>query len=381
MSTTRTRLIAAGLLASLATAACAESDHASPEILPAPSADAYRLEPVADDIDVPWGMVWLDDSRLLVTDQKGELRLIRDGELVAEPIGGVPEVDFARQGGLLDVEIDPNFADNGWLYLSYSGLEGEDEGSNTSIMRARLEGMRLVDQEVIFDAEPNTGSGHHFGSRIEFGGDGLLYFSIGDRGQRDVYPQRLDRDAGKVHRIHPDGRIPEDNPFVGQDGANASIYSYGHRNPQGMARHPSTGAIWTHEHGPRGGDEINIIRPGVNYGWPVITYGINYSGTKITDETHRDGMAQPDWYWVPSIAPSGVVFVTGGRYPEWRGHLLVGSLSFGQVVLVELDGDEVVGHSKLFEGIGRVRSLATHPNGEIYVGVDGKGVFRIVPAS
>ncbi|WP_046003312.1 PQQ-dependent sugar dehydrogenase [Pseudoalteromonas rubra] len=351
-----------------------------PQTIPvAKSANDYQLELVAKGIQIPWGMVWLNDTELLVTDRSGQLRMIKEGKLLDKPIEGVPEVHAERQGGLLDIEIDPNYAKNGWIYFSYSGFEGEEKGSNTSIMRARLKDMKLVDKQLIFDGFPNTKPSFHFGSRIEFDKDGYLYFSIGDRGNRDVHPQRLDHDAGKIHRINADGTIPESNPFAKQKDARKSIYSYGHRNPQGMAMHPQTGEIWTHEHGPRGGDEINIIKPGLNYGWPVITYGINYNGTKITDETTRAGMQQPDWVWVPSIAPSGMEFITSDKYPQWQGHLVVGAMKFAHLVLVELDGNKVVGHSKLFEGAGRVRSIATHPNGDLYLGIDGSGIFKVVP--
>ncbi|WP_125719287.1 PQQ-dependent sugar dehydrogenase [Pseudoalteromonas rubra] len=351
-----------------------------PQTIPvAKSANDYQLELVAKGIQIPWGMVWLNDTELLVTDRSGQLRMIKEGKLLDKPIEGVPEVHAERQGGLLDIEIDPNYAKNGWIYFSYSGFEGEEKGSNTSIMRARLKDMKLVDKQLIFDGFPNTKPSFHFGSRIEFDKDGYLYFSIGDRGNRDVHPQRLDHDAGKIHRINADSTIPESNPFAKQKDARKSIYSYGHRNPQGMAMHPKTGEIWTHEHGPRGGDEINIIKPGLNYGWPVITYGINYNGTKITDETARAGMQQPDWVWVPSIAPSGMEFITSDKYPQWQGHLVVGAMKFAHLVLVELDGNKVVGHSKLFEGAGRVRSIATHPNGDLYLGIDGSGIYKVVP--
>lgn len=349
------------------------------EIPTASSAGNYQLQLVTKGVGIPWGMTWLNESEMLVTDRSGELYLVRDGKLIETSIKGVPKVHAERQGGLLDVEIDPNYKENGWIYLSYSGYEGEEEGSNTSIMRARLKDMALVDNEVIFDGYPNTDRAFHYGSRIEFDKEGYLFFSIGDRGNREVHPQRLDHDAGKIHRIKSDGSIPKSNPFVANDKARGSIFSYGHRNPQGMALHPETGDIWTHEHGPRGGDEINIIKPGVNYGWPVITYGINYNGTIITEEKAKDGMQQPDWIWTPSIAPSAMQFITTDKYPEWKGHLLVGSLKFAHVVLLELKGSEVKSHSKLFEGTGRIRSMATHPDGDLYIGTDGNGIFKVVP--
>lgn len=358
------------------------SVHAKGTSIPDSDSDkSFSLELVTKGVDVPWGMAWLNPSDMLVTDRKGELRLIRNGELLAEEIIGIPKVNAKSQGGLLDVEVDPNYAQNGWIYLSYAGFEGDEKGSHTSIVRGKLKGFEFVESDVIFSGSPNTTKNHHYGSRIEFDKDGYLYFSIGDRGDRAVSPQRLDRDAGKVHRIHADGSIPKDNPFVGQNGANQSVYSYGHRNPQGMAMHPETGRIWTHEHGPRGGDEINLVSAATNYGWPVITYGVNYNGSIITEETHKDGMQQPNWQWTPSIAPSGMTFVTSDKYPQWHGKMLVGSLKFLHLVLVDLDGENVTGHNKVFENIGRVRSVKQGADGFIYVGTDGTGIFRIVPKS
>ncbi|MFC3093800.1 PQQ-dependent sugar dehydrogenase [Alteromonas sediminis] len=341
----------------------------------------YELEKVADGVSIPWGMVWLNQSELLVTDRKGELRMIKDGSLIESPITGVPQVDARNQGGLLDIEKHPDYANNGWLYLSYSGFEGEGDGSNTSVVRARLDknAMALTDVEVIFEGAPNTDNSRHYGSRLEFDNEGYLYITVGDRGDRDNTPQRLDMDGGKVHRIHDDGRVPNDNPFVGKQDANATVYSFGHRNPQGMAKHPETGALWAHEHGPRGGDELNKIAKGNNYGWPVISYGINYNGTSFTDMTAKEGMVQPNWQWTPSIAPSGMVFITSDNYPEWQGHMLVGSLKFGHVVLVKMDNEKITGHSKLFEGIGRVRSLSVSPDGHVYIGTDGAGIYKVIP--
>jgi glucose/arabinose dehydrogenase len=372
-------LIAALSLATLS--ACANSQVDSQPIKDNTSDDAYELVTITEAVTVPWGMVWLNNSDMLVSDRSGELYLVSNGVLNQTPIKGVPKVDARNQGGLLDLEKHPDYPNNGWIYISYSGFEGEDEGSNASLMRAKFDkaNMTLTDTELLFEADPNTDNTRHFGSRIEFDDEGYLYFSIGDRGERDVNPQRLDRDAGKVHRLNADGSVPSDNPFVGQDDANPSIYSYGHRNPQGMAKHPVTGDIWTHEHGPRGGDEINRIEKSVNYGWPVISYGINYSGTSFTDITEKEGMAQPNWQWTPSIAPSGMVFVQSDRYPEWQGHMLVGSLKFAQVVLVEMDGNTITGHSKLFDDIGRVRSLSFSPDGYLHIGVDGKGLMKVVP--
>ncbi len=354
-------------------ASCAQA----PNIPASQSSAAYQAELFVEGIEIPWGMTWLDKKTLLVTDRKGELILVKNGKLMDKKIQGLPTIIASGQGGLLDVQADPNFAKNNIIYFSYSGTEGKAKGNNTSVMKAKLDGYQLVGQTVIFNGEPNTDKRHHYGSRLEFGGDGKLYISVGDRGERDVHPQRLDRDAGKIHRINRDGTIPKDNPFLSNKQANPSIYSYGHRNPQGMAKHPKTGKIWTHEHGPKGGDELNLIQPGKNYGWPVITYGVNYSGTTITDKTEQPGMMQPNWYWVPSIAPSGMTFVTSERYPEWQGKLLVGSLKFDYLVLLTLEGEKVVNQETVLAGIGRVRNVEQGADGFIYVGVDGKGILKV----
>jgi len=344
------------------------------------SIHSYKPQLVTEGIDIPWGMAWLDEKTILVSDRKGELRVISNGILLHEKVTGLPELRAQGQGGLLDVAVDPNYNQNGLIYFSYSGLEGEGEGAHTSVMRAKLQDFKLTEQAVIFDAGPNSTKGQHYGSRLSFDKQGYLYISSGDRGNRDVNPQRLDRDAGKIHRINSDGSIPEDNPFIAQKDANSSIYSFGHRNPQGMAMHPVTGDIWTHEHGPKGGDEINIIQPGANYGWPVISFGVNYSGSSFTDLTEREGMQQPAWYWVPSIAPSGMTFVSGDIYPDWKGKVIVGSLKFAYLVALELDGNKVLSQEILFPGIGRVRNVVQGADGYIYVATDGAGIFKIVPS-
>ena len=340
----------------------------------------YEYQLLTKGIDIPWGMAWLDEKTILVSDRKGELRVINNGILLNEKVTGLPEIFAEGQGGLLDVAVDPNYAQNNLIYFSYSGLEGEGEGAHTSVMRAKLQDLKLTEQTVIFEAGPNTTKGQHFGSRLAFDEKGYLYISSGDRGNRDVNPQRLDRDAGKIHRINSDGSIPKDNPFVIKKDANPSIYSFGHRNPQGMAKHPITGDIWTHEHGPKGGDEINIIQKGANYGWPVISYGINYSGSSFTELTEKEGMQQPAWYWVPSIAPSGMTFVIGDIYPDLKGNIIVGSLKFAYVVALKLDGDKVLSQDIMFAGIGRVRNVIQGADGYIYVSTDGTGIFKIVPS-
>ena len=225
----------------------------------------------------------------------------------------------------------------------------------------------------------NTTKGQHFGSRIVFDNEGYLFFSIGERGARDVNPQDLSRDGGKIYRVFDDGSIPEDNPFVTKEGAKTAIYSYGHRNPQGLIKHPETGEIWDHEHGPKGGDEINIIKKGANYGWPMVTYGINYGGTPITEKREMEGIEAPIHYWTPSIAPSGMAFVTSEKYPNWKGSLLVGSLSFQYLERLEMDGNKVISREKFMEDEGRVRDVRQGPDGLIYVAIEGKGIYKLIP--
>lgn len=341
----------------------------------------YRLETIITEVDVPWGMDWLPDGAMLITDRGGELWLYSDGQLAENPILGVPEVWSRGQGGLMDIQVHPNYEENGWIYLTYSSPAG-GEGANTALMRAKLNRSRtsLTDKEVLYKAEPNTSRGQHFGSRIVFDNEGYVYFGIGDRGNREENPQDITRDGGKIYRLHADGRIPDDNPFVGKAGAKKAAFAYGMRNPQGMALHPETGELWENEHGPRGGDEVNIIRAANNYGWPVISYGINYDGTEFAEDTARAGMEQPEWYWDPSIAPSGMTFVTSDKYPEWQGDLLVGSLKFGYIVRCNVENNTVTGDEIMFRDIGRVRNIKQGPDGYLYVATErDKGIVRIVP--
>jgi glucose/arabinose dehydrogenase len=337
----------------------------------------FTAELFVDDLQIPWGFTFLSDGSMLITEKSGELIHFSNGKKTK--IANVPEVYQRGQGGLLDITLHPNYDTNGWLYLSYASSEGEGKGGHTAIMRAKLKDGALVDNQVLYKGTPNTTKGQHFGSRIVFDKEGYMFFSIGERGDRDVNPQDISRDGGKIYRLLPDGSVPEDNPFVRTSGAKPAIWSYGHRNPQGLVVHPETGEIWDHEHGPRGGDEINVIKKGKNYGWPVITYGINYSGTPITDKTEMDGMEQPIHYWVPSIAPSGMAFVTSDNYPGWKGSLLVGSLSFQYLERLELDGTTVTKREKLLGDMGRVRDVAQGPDGLIYVAIEGKGIYKLMP--
>ena len=338
----------------------------------------YKAETVVDGLDIAWGMAFLPDGSILIAEQEGKMILFKDGKKTA--VKNVPEVFYKNQGGLLDLELHPDYKNNGWIYFSFSGnLGDEGEGGNTTVMRAKLQGDELVDKELIYKATPNTERGHHFGSRLEFDRNGFLFFSVGDRGNRDVNPQDITRDGGKIYRLTDDGSIPQDNPFVTDSTAKAAIYSYGHRNPQGMALDPMSGKIWVHEHGPQGGDEINVIEPGKNYGWPKITYGKNYDDSIITDDTDLPGMEQPLHYWVPSIAPSGMAFVTSDVYPKWKNNLLVGSLKFEYLNRVVIENGKVVKEERLLDGIGRVRTVKQGPDGYIYVSVEQKGIVKLVP--
>lgn len=329
--------------------------------------------------DILWGFRFLPDMRILATDKDGKLLLISADGSSSREISGVPEVNAKGQGGLLDVILDQDFATNRHIYLTYSKAEAPKQ-TGTAVAKARLsdDETKLEDFTILYDMENKSGKGQHFGSRMVWGpNDGHLYFTIGDRGNRDVNPQDTTRDGGKVYRIAKDGSIPTDNPFVDAPNAKSAIYSFGHRNPQSLAVNPTTGEIWEGEHGPRGGDEINIIKPGKNYGWPEVSYGINYNGTQFTQEVSRKGMEAPIHYWVPSIAPSGMCFITGDKYPGWEGDLLFGSLKFMRIQHVNLDGEKVVGEDKVLNNFGRVRDVRMGPDGYAYASVEGEGIVRL----
>ncbi|NYZ12376.1 PQQ-dependent sugar dehydrogenase [Azospirillum sp. RWY-5-1] len=339
-----------------------------------------KVVEVADGLDYPWGLAFLPDGSMLVTEREGRLRrILPDGKLSAA-IRGVPEVVARGQGGLLDVALDPRFADNRLVYLTYS--EPGQGGSGTTAARGRLGEDGLSDVQVIFRQTPKLGTGHHFGSRLVFAPDGTLFITTGDRGQM-ARAQELSMHQGKVIRIRPDGSIPPDNPFVGRNDARPEIWSYGHRNIQGAALHPTTGRLWLHEHGARGGDEINVPEAGRNYGWPVITYGMDYSGARIGEGTSKPGLEQPIHWWDPSIAPSGMAFCTSDRYPAWRGNLFIGSLRFSQLVRLELDGTTVLKEERFLDEVGkRIRDVRQGPDGFLYVTTDESGgsVLRLEPA-
>ena len=342
-----------------------------------PNSIPFTAELFVDGLQIPWGMAFLPDGSMLITEKSGDLIHFQEGK--KNHIANVPKVYVRGQGGLMDICLHPDYETNGWLYITYASEEGNEKGGHTALMRAKLKDNKLYDNELLYKAGPNTTKGQHFGSRIAFDNEGYLYFSIGERGARDENPQDITRDGGKIYRLNDDGSVPEDNPFINEKGAKTAIYSYGHRNPQGLVKHPETGEIWDHEHGPRGGDEINIIEKGANYGWPLVTYGINYSGTPITDKTEMEGMKQPIHYWVPSIAPSGMAFVTSDKYKDWKGSLLVGSLSFQYLERLTLDGTKVTNREKLLENMGRVRDVRQGPDGIIYVAIEGKGIYKLLP--
>ena len=329
----------------------------------------FHVVTIADNLEHPWGIAFLPDGGMLVTERPGRLRIIKDGKLDPQPVSGLPEIAAGGQGGLLDIALHPNYSDNGWIYFSY--VASGEGGRGTEVARAHLDGTRLKNLQILFRLYPKSGTQRHFGSRLLFDREGYLYITLGDRGDRPR-AQRLDDHAGSVIRLHDDGSVPPDNPFVSHKDALPEIYSYGHRNPQGMALHPQTGEVWIHEHGPQGGDELNIIRSGGNYGWPVITYGVNYAtGTKIGEGTHKEGMLQPLHYWIPSIAPSGMAFYTGDKFPRWRGNLFVGSLKFQQLVRLEFKADRVVRQQRLLTNqLGRIRDVATGTDGYLYLLID-----------
>ena len=342
-----------------------------------------RLVKVVEGLEYPWGLAFLPDGRMLVTERPGRLRIVgKDGKLVPQAVAGLPQVAAHGQGGLLDVALHPRFTQNELVYLSYAA-RGEG-GISTEVARGRLSANRLENLEVIFRQQPKSGSGRHFGSRLVFDREGYLYITLGDRGDMER-AQKADDHAGSVIRLHDDGRVPADNPFVGKPGWKPEKYTFGNRNIQGAALHPRTGQLWTHEHGPQGGDEVNVIRAGVNYGWPVITYGVNYGiGTKIGEGTHKPGMAQPLHYWVPSIAPSGMAFYSGDKFPAWRGDLFVGALRDQVLVRLKLDGDKIVNEERMLKNVlGRIRDVRSGPDGYLYLLTDeSNGVLmRIEPAA
>lgn len=337
----------------------------------------FGVETITDDLNNPWGIAFLPDGRILVTERAGSIRIIKDGKLLEERISGVPKVYAQGQGGLLDIQLHPDYAKNGWIYLTYS--KPGSGGAGTTLARTKLNGNAFTDFQELFSAQPFTNSGAHFGSRIAFDGKGYVFISSGERGTMEN-AQNLQNHLGKILRLHEDGKVPTDNPFINTQGAKPEIWSYGHRNPQGLIYDKENNLLIDHEHGPRGGDEINIVQKGKNYGWPVITYGINYDGSPITKITSKEGMEQPVWYYVPSIAPCGMAKVTSDKYPGWKGNLLIGALALQHISRVDIKGGKYVTHEKLLQDFARFRAIAQSPDGYIYAATESPGkLIRLVP--
>ena len=383
----RTRSVAAGIAAIVsiagfhATETSAQVERGSPPLPELPtvvrSSDySIRVVELAGGLSNPWSLAFLPGGDILVTERAGRLRIVRGGELDPEPIAGVPEVHITVLGGLLDVLLHPNFDENRLLYLSYA--KARDDGlSTTAVSRARFDGKSLSDVDEIFVAENWSRSGTNFGGRMVFGPDRHLYLVVGERQEQERAQDGMVH-GGKVLRLREDGSVPDDNPFVGREGWLPEIYSYGHRSPQGLAVHPETGALWENEHGPLGGDEINVILPGRNYGWPLVTYGKDYDGTTISEETSREGLEPPLMYWVPSIAISGLSFYTGDRFPEWRGNVFVGAMMQGRIrwtghfqrVTFNDLGHPIQREPILTELRQRIRDVRPGPDGLLYVLTD-----------
>jgi len=368
--------MAAGLLM----AASATSDA---QVYPS-SAGNMMVQTFAKGLEHPWALAFLPDGRILVTERPGRMRIVAKDGTISPALAGVPRVFASGQGGLHDVALDRSYAENHTLYFCYA--EPVSGGGRTALARARLleeSTPRLADVGVIFHQDGPVSSGNHFGCRIAQALDNNLFLTLGEHFTQRDQAQNLANHLGKIVRIRPDGTVPPDNPFVGRQGAKPEIWSFGHRNPQGLALHPTTGRLWEHEHGPRGGDEINIIEKGKNYGWPVIGYGIDYSGAKIHESTHKEGMEQPIWYWVPSIAPSGMAFYTGSLFPPWRDNLFVGALAGQVLVRIELEGEKVRKEERLLRELReRIRDVRQGPDGALWLATDNSAgrILRLTPA-
>ncbi|KEO73313.1 PQQ-dependent sugar dehydrogenase [Anditalea andensis] len=366
-----------GLLAgclSLASISCSENQNNLPvtEENNKPEEVNFTVDTLYSALENPWGMVWLEDGRMLVTERKGEILIFENDEYTGNKIQGMPDVYARGQGGLLDIQLH-----KGWVYIAYA--KPMSGGGATTIMRARVDGNSLVDQEELIVTSPASSAGVHFGSRIVFDNEDYLYFSSGERGTKEN-AQDLTNSHGKIHRINLDGSIPDDNPFVNEPNAITSIWTYGNRNPQGMVYDAENNRIWQHEHGPRGGDELNLVVKGENYGWPLVTFGIDYDGSTITDIQEKEGIKPPVHYWDPSIAPCGMALVTSDKYPGWKGNLLIGALAHQHVARVTLDGTSFGSEERLLQDIGRVRHVAQSTDGYIYVVTESPGLLvKLVP--
>jgi glucose/arabinose dehydrogenase len=351
----------------------------------------YRVVTVADGLIQPWAIAWLPNGDALVTERPGRLRIIRQGQLLPQPVEGVPQVLYVGQGGLLEVRPHPNFASNRLLYLSYAKPNADGKTGTTALVRGRFENDRLTNVEQLFESV-SKGRGH-YGGKIVFDGKGYVFLSLGDRqvepsGNLEAHPaQDFSNHHGAIVRLHDDGRVPADNPFVNKPDVKPEIWTKGHRNVQGLAIHPDTGDVWANEHGPQGGDELNVIEPGKNYGWPVIGFGVNYkTGLAIHSGTHREGMQQPAHVWIPSIGISGLMIYSGDRFPEWRGNLFAGGMVGQRLARLTLTGRRVTNEETLAQGLGRIRDVRQGPDGFIYLLIedrDGKPtpVLRMEPVS
>ncbi|WP_439475126.1 PQQ-dependent sugar dehydrogenase [Algoriphagus formosus] len=378
-------LIGAGMLATVSCATKEADEINQPEPVDPTFAQQtekhlIKVDTLFTEFESPWGMTWLSDGKMLVTERKGEILIFENDEFTGQKVTGLPEVHEVNQAGLLDVAAHPNHAENGWIYIAYAKPFPDNKGALT-IMRFKLDdNNNAIDQEEIIVAMPEWEGGRHFGSRIVFDNEGYLYFSNGDKGNKPENAQTLTNAHGKVHRIHDDGRIPADNPFVNEEGAVGSIWSYGNRNPQGLYFDKANNRLWEAEHGPMGGDELNLIEKGKNYGWPVITYGQNYDGTPITEITEKEGMEQPVTYYVPSIATCGMTMVTSDRYPNWKGDILIGALAKMHINRVDMDGATALSQEVMFQDIGRVRQVSESPDGYLYAITEGTGLLvKLLP--
>ena len=366
-------MLRSAIVSTLVLAACAAAQQQEKQT----QHHRVRVERVVGGLENPWSVAFLPGGDLLITEKRGTLRLVRNGQLVAEPIQGVPEVRASGQGGLLDVVLHPEYTTNKWVYLSYS--KPGPRGATTAVVRGTFDGSRLSDVKEIIEAKAWANGGAHFGSRLAFDPQGFLYITIGERGSRNNAQDNSDH-TGNVLRLHDDGRVPRDNPFVGQANVQPEIFTFGNRNPQGLAVHPVTGALYATEHGPRGGDELNRLLPGRNYGWPVTTYGIDYSGAIISELKTKEGIEDALHYWVPSIGTSGLAIYNGDRFPRWKGDFFAGGLVGEKLVRLRFNGTRKVEVEDILDGVGRVRDVRAGPDGYIYVLLDQGSLLRLRPA-
>ena len=389
----RQSLLASALLLSVAAPLLSQAAAPVSLAVQRSSLHDYRVVTVVEGLQNPWSMAFLPGGDVLVTERPGRLRVVRNGRLLPEPVAGLPAIRATGQGGLLDVVAHPSFTSNRLVYFSYSKPSADTLQGTTAVARARFENNRLSDVQEIFEAKLWSPGRGHYGSRLAFDRNGYLFITLGDRqvpptGNLETHPsQGLADHFGKTIRLHDDGRVPADNPFVGRSDAQPEIWSYGHRNMQGLVVHPETGDVWVTEHGPQGGDELNLLQPGKNFGWPVIGYGVNYrTGAAIHAGTHREGMEQPVHLWVPSIGTSGLMVYTGDRFPQWKGSVFAGGMVGEQLVRLTLDGRRVVGEEALVQRMGRIRDVRQGSDGYIYLAIDSRegkptGILRLEPVA